>query len=107
MDSDVILALITVPDQDTADRLANALVEKRLAACVNIIPDLKSVYRWQGDICRDDESLLLVKTVRSRFDELKAAVIELHPYKLPEIIAVDVVAGLEAYLAWVAEETLV
>ena len=70
MAKDVILTLITVPDQETADRIAGTLVEEKLAACVNIIKDITSVYRWQGEICRDAELLLLVKTTQSNFEKM-------------------------------------
>ena len=105
MNKDVILTLVTVPDRETADRIAGNLIEKRLAACVNIVPGLTSVYRWKGEICRDDEFLLLIKTTQCIFEQLKVAVREIHPYDLPEIIAVKILDGLEAYLNWVAGET--
>ncbi len=99
---DVLLCLCTCPDPATAGRIAEALVEERLAACVNLLPGLQSVYRWQGQVQRDAEVLLLVKTTRQRYPALQA---RLHPYELPELLAVESVAGLPAYLQWVVEST--
>jgi len=102
--TDVLLVLITAPDQTSAERIATELVEKRLAACVNIIPGLTSIYRWQGEMHRDPEVLILVKTVRAAWERLQETVCNLHPYELPEIMAVEVSDGLAAYLDWVAAE---
>ncbi len=101
----VLLVLCTCPDPAGADLLAGSLVEQRLAACVNILPDLRSVYRWEGRIERAQESLLLIKTSADRFDALKEHIVSVHPYALPEILALDVVAGLDRYLDWVLTET--
>lgn len=100
-----VLVLVTVPSAADGERIAQALVEGRHAACVNVVPGLRSVYRWQGAVERADEALLLVKSTRSAFDGLAAAVRALHPYTLPEIVAVPLVAGLAAYLAWIDEGT--
>ena len=94
-----------VPDQDVADRIARALVEEGLAACVNRLPGVVSTYRWQGETQVGAELLLLIKTTRARFEALRARIVALHPYELPEVIAVDVARGHEPYLAWVAEST--
>ena len=102
--TDGLLVLITAPDQTSAERIATELVEKRLAACVNIIPGLTSIYRWQGEMHRDPEVLILVKTVRAAWERLQETVCNLHPYELPEIMAVEVSDGLAAYLDWVAAE---
>jgi len=102
---DVLLILITTPDRATADLIANALVEERLAACVNIVPGIRSVYRWKGLVEQSDESLLLVKSTMSRFGDLESRVRDLHPFELPEIIAVTLVSGLADYLHWVREST--
>jgi periplasmic divalent cation tolerance protein len=101
----VLLALCTAPNEEVADRIAHALVEERLAACVNRIGGLRSTYRWQGTVHDDAEVLLLIKTTSERLDALKARLPALHPHEVPELIALDVVAGLERYLAWVAAET--
>jgi len=101
----VLACFCTCPDADSAARIAQALVEERLAACVNQLPGLRSVYRWQGGIERADEVLLIAKTSAGRLEALTARVRELHPYELPELIAVEVAGGLAAYLDWVAEQT--
>ena len=102
---ETLLVYCTVPDQDVADRIARTLVEEQLAACVNRITGVVSTYRWQGEIKLDSELLLLIKTTRSRVDALIARIVALHPYELPEAIAVDVAAGHAPYLDWVARET--
>ena len=105
MQVNALICFCTCPDTDTAERLGEALVEERLAACVNILPGLRSVYRWQAEVERADETLLLIKTVRERFDALSARIKALHPHELPEVLAVEAAAGLPAYLRWVADET--
>jgi periplasmic divalent cation tolerance protein len=105
MSPQVLLAFCTCPDDETAERIARGLVEARLAACVNLLPRLTSVYRWQGKIEKDDETLLMIKTTASRFDALSDRLRELHPYELPEIIATPAARGLPEYLQWVVECT--
>ena len=102
---DLLLCLCTCPDRATAERLATVLVEERLAACVNLLPGLRSVYRWQGAVEQADEVLLLVKTTRARYPALEARLPALHSYELPELVAVESAGGLPAYLQWVATET--
>lgn len=99
-----LLCFCTCPDADTANRIADTLVAERLAACVNLVPGLRSVYRWRGAIESADEVLLLVKTTRERLAALTARIGALHPHELPEVIAVEVAGGLAAYLDWVAEQ---
>ncbi len=105
MDNPVLVVLCNCPDLDTARRLAEQAVERRLAACVNIIPAVESVYRWQGKVERESESTLLIKTSTKAFDTLRDALQAMHPDELPEIIAVPVSAGLTGYLDWVREST--
>lgn len=100
-----LVALATCPDRETAERIAETLVAGRHAACINIIPGLTSVYRWAGEVQRDDELLLVAKTTEGAFARLRDAVVEAHPDELPEVIAVPITAGLEGYLRWVSEET--
>jgi periplasmic divalent cation tolerance protein len=100
-----LLVLTNLPDLASAQALARSLVEQKLAACANILPAVKSVYRWQGALEEADEVSVLLKTSEARYAELEAAIGALHPYAVPEIIAVPIVAGLPAYLAWVAAET--
>lgn len=101
MNTTVLIALCTCPDAGVADRIAATLVDEGLAACVNLVPGLTSIYRWQGEIQRDAEVLLLIKTCEARLPELTHRVRELHPYELPELIAVPVSGGLPDYLEWV------
>ncbi|HJT98150.1 MAG TPA: divalent-cation tolerance protein CutA [Rhodanobacteraceae bacterium] len=100
-----LIVYCTVPDADVADRLARSLVEERLAACVNRLPGVVSTYAWQGEIRRDAELLLLIKTTRARFEALAARIVALHPYELPEIVAVDAALGLPGYLDWIESAT--
>jgi len=99
------VVLCTCPDEDVAERIASAIVEERLAACVNRIAGVVSTYRWQGQIHRDSEQLLVIKTTRERFEVLRERIVSLHPYDLPEVIAVDVVAGFDRYLPWIEAQT--
>lgn len=100
-----LACLCTCPDAASAARIADALVGERLAACVNVLPGLQSVYRWQGQVERASEVLLLIKTTRARLEALSARLVELHPYELPEVLAVDIAGGLPAYLAWIEDAT--
>jgi periplasmic divalent cation tolerance protein len=102
--SEAIVVLITAANAPEASRLAEMLVSARLAACVQILPEMESVYRWQGAIERELEVLLLAKTTRARFDELEREVRALHSYKIPEIVALPVAAGSELYLKWLGDE---
>ncbi len=99
------LVFCTCPDPASARRIADAVVGERLAACVNLIPGLVSVYRWQGKVEQADETLLLIKTTQDRLSALTARLTELHPHELPEVLAVEADAGLPAYRQWVAEQT--
>lgn len=95
------LVLTTCPDAETAERLAQALVHERLAACVNILPIAKSVYWWKGRVESATEQLLIVKSMTRVFRAIQKRIRELHPYELPEVIAVPVADGLPDYLAWI------
>jgi periplasmic divalent cation tolerance protein len=102
---DALLVLTNLPDDASAHALAAALVEARLAACVNILAPCRSVYRWDGKLENAAEVPLLVKTTAARYPELEAAIRARHPYELPEIVAVPIGHGLPAYLDWVASAT--
>jgi periplasmic divalent cation tolerance protein len=95
----------TAGSLEEAGKIAHTLVDARLAACVNIIPQVHSVYRWLGDVQTADEVLLMVKTTTDRSDAVRRKIIELHSYDLPECIAVDITAGSEPYLAWITDST--
>jgi periplasmic divalent cation tolerance protein len=101
--SEHLVVLSTVAQAEDAERIARALVERRLAACVNVVPGLLSFYRWKGSVQRDDERLLVIKTRRERYAELQHALQALHPYELPEVLALPVEAGSPAYLGWIDE----
>ena len=101
----VFLILSTCPDADTAQRLARILVGERLAACVSLMPAGVSTYRWQGRVEQAEEVQLLVKTCADRLDALPAAITHLHPYEVPEILALTPSAGLPAYLDWIRAQT--
>jgi periplasmic divalent cation tolerance protein len=103
--SDELIVLVTTPEDDTADRIADALVKERLAACVNIMPGIHSVYRWKGEVARDRESLMIIKTTAARYADLEARVKQLHSYTTPEVIAVRIDRGSAEYLDWLAEST--
>jgi periplasmic divalent cation tolerance protein len=105
MQSTKLLVLTNVPDRAAAEKLADMLIEKRLAACVNILAPCRSVYRWKGALQHDEEHPMLIKTTQERYLALEQALRERHPYELPEIIAVPIERGLPAYLDWVAAET--
>jgi periplasmic divalent cation tolerance protein len=102
---EVRVVLVTAPDAEVATRLARALVEERLAACANLVPGARSIYRWQGSVHDEAEVLLVIKTGADRVDALASRVKDLHPYDLPEVIALPAVAGSVEYLAWVVAES--
>ncbi|MCA1804769.1 MAG: divalent-cation tolerance protein CutA [Xanthomonadaceae bacterium] len=99
------LLLSTVPDRETGERIAAALVTERLAACVNILPGVTSIYEWQGEVQRDGECLLLIKTRKSLYSRLESRLLALHPYELPELLAVPLEGGLAGYLQWIQDNT--
>jgi periplasmic divalent cation tolerance protein len=100
-----LLVLTNLPDRAAAERLADLVVGKNLAACVNILAPCRSVYRWKGAVQYDEEHPMLIKTTTERYGALEQALRSGHPYELPEIIAVPIERGLPAYLDWVAAET--
>jgi periplasmic divalent cation tolerance protein len=102
---ETLLVLTNMPDRPSAERLAQSLVHSRLAACVNILAQCRSVYSWKGKVENADEHPMLIKTTRDRYASLEAAIRAGHPYELPEIIAVTLAAGFPAYLDWVVAET--
>ncbi len=103
--TDVVAVLVTVPDAGKAAELARALVEERLAACGNVVAGVRSIYRWEGKVQDEGEALLVLKTARRRFPDLLARIRSLHPYEVPEILAIPVEEGHGAYLDWVDQST--
>jgi periplasmic divalent cation tolerance protein len=100
-----VVCFVTIDDPEKAAAIARAIVERRLAACVNIIPEIRSIYFWDGRLCDESERLLVMKTRSDLYDELERAVIELHPYQTPEIICLEISRGLPDYLQWINETT--
>ena len=105
MKDDVVALLVTAPDEETGRRIARALVEERLAACVNVLPGVRSIYRWKGAVEEASEVMLVAKTRAERAGALAARVRALHPYELPEVVALPVTDGSRAYLRWVIAES--
>ncbi len=103
--TDALVVLVTAPTPERAGEIGRALVEERLAACANVVPGLRSIYRWEGKVQDEPEVLLVLKTTRDRFDALRERVLALHPYVVPEVVALAVEAGSAPYLAWIVGET--
>lgn len=100
-----LIVLCTAPDQSAAEHIAGALVDERLAACVNILPGVTSIYSWQGKREADREVVLIIKTREGVYQSLEQRIVALHPYELPEVVAVPLVGGLAGYLGWIDEMT--
>lgn len=103
--TDAMLVLTTLPSAEAAAELAKAVVGEKLAACANLLPAVRSIYRWQGRVQDEGEVLVLFKTRQEHFERLKARLLELHPYEIPEVLAVPVEQGYQAYLDWLGQET--
>jgi periplasmic divalent cation tolerance protein len=101
--TEYVVALSTVGRAEDAERIGRELVERRLAACVNVVPGLTSIYRWKGAIESESERLLVIKTRRERIDDLKTALVSLHPYEVPELVVLPIEGGHAPYLAWIGE----
>jgi periplasmic divalent cation tolerance protein len=104
--TDKLLVLTTSGSEAEARKIAQALVERRLAACVNIVPRIQSVYRWEGKVEQAEEFLLLIKTVKAREEQVGAAICELHSYDVPECIAIPIESGSAEYLKWLTDSVL-
>jgi len=100
-----IIVLVTTPNSDEANQIANALVSTQLAACANIVPLIESIYRWEGEVKRDNEALMIIKTTDDRYPELERRVKELHSYGTPEIVALRIERGSSDYLEWLRHST--
>lgn len=101
--SETAVILVTGPDAATLEEIGRRLVEERLAACLNVVPGITSVYRWQGRVHRDSEAMAAIKTTRARAAAVEARIRELHPYELPEVLVLPVAGGSNAYREWVAD----
>lgn len=106
MESGFVVVLVTAPGEEKAVELARMLVEERLAACVNVVPRLRSIYRWEGRVQDDAEAMLVIKTRAGLFEALRERVVALHPYTCPEVLALPVREGHGPYLDWLAGSTL-
>ncbi len=105
MQEQLIVVLITAPSADVGEEIARHLVENKLAACVNQAGAVQSLYQWQGSVHQDEETLLIVKSRMDLFEQLASLVQSLHPYEVPEIIALPIIAGLSEYMNWIVEST--
>jgi len=103
--TDVLVVFVTVGDKDEAVAISRTLVGEKLVACVNMIPQIRSIYWWKDELCDDSETLLMMKTSKAMFESLKGRICELHSYEVPEIIAMKVEQGLPDYLNWVIQNT--
>jgi len=101
--NNALIVLVTAPNVEEASRIANALVGGQLAACVNIVGGIESIYRWEGRVARDNEVLMIIKTTDARYAELEEQVKALHSYTTPEVIALRIERGAEAYLKWLSD----
>lgn len=100
----VMIVLVTFPTIDVAREIGELLVERQLVACVNLVPGVESIYRWEGKVCREGEVLGVFKVTEEGYGRFEEALVELHPYDVPEVLGVDVVKGFEGYLGWVRGE---
>jgi periplasmic divalent cation tolerance protein len=103
---DFIVVLVTAPDEDGAAKMAETLVEERFAACINIVRDIRSIYSWEGKIEDEREVLMVIKTKKELFEPLKKRIQEMHPYSVPEIIALPILVGSPDYLRWLGDVTV-
>ena len=105
MENKYLVVFITTPSTKIGEQIAEKLVAEKLAACVNILPEMMSIYIWKGEICNDSEVLLIVKTRADLFEALSATVQTLHPYEVPEVLAIPVSTGSDDYLSWIRQVT--
>src|SRR5271157_2992929 len=105
MNPECIVIFCTVPNEETASLIAERLVGDKLAACVNIVPGIKSIYTWKGQVCRDSELLCVIKSRASLFADIEKAIREVHPYEVPEIISLPIGEGHGAYMRWIVDST--
>lgn len=103
MDNEYLVVLVTAPGEDKASEMAHSLLEDGLCACINITPKIRSVYKWQGNIVDEEESLLIIKTKKELFEDLKERIINIHPFDVPEVIALPIAEGSKRYLDWIED----
>ena len=106
MHTELLTVFMTAPDVEVAERMGRILVEERLIACANVVQDVLSLYRWEGEVQRDSEALVIMKTTADALAALEARVVELHPYDVPEVLALPVLGGHGAYMEWVRAEVV-
>ncbi|MFC1997139.1 divalent-cation tolerance protein CutA [Chloroflexota bacterium] len=106
MDPKYLTVFVTAPSTEEGGKIARTLVSEKLAACVNIVPGITSIYTWDAEVCEDNEVLLIIKTRADLFDSLSTTVQKEHPYEMPEVIALPISAGAASYLSWIDEVTL-
>jgi periplasmic divalent cation tolerance protein len=102
--SEIIIVFVTVPGLREGSRISRAILTSRLAACVNVIPGVQSMYKWKGKIVREKEAMLVMKTTRLRYRKLEQKIKKLHPYEVPEVIAIPLICGSSQYIEWVTRE---
>ena len=101
--TDTLVVLVTAPGAEEAARLARTLVEEKLVACGNVVPGVRSIYRWEGKVCDEQEALLVLKAPARRFPELRDRILALHPYQVPEVVALRIEDGSEKYIDWIVQ----
>jgi periplasmic divalent cation tolerance protein len=101
--TETLVVLVTAPDAEEAARIARAVVEEKLAACGSVVPAVRSIYRWEGKVCDEQEALLVLKAPAKRFPELRDRVVALHPYQVPEVVALRIEDGSERYIDWIVQ----
>ncbi|MCX7679339.1 MAG: divalent-cation tolerance protein CutA [Spirochaetes bacterium] len=106
MQTNEIVILCTVPNEVVAENIARMLVENKIAACVNIVPNLVSIYSWKGQVCRDSELLCIIKSKAELFEKIETAIKSVHPYEIPEIIALPIIKGHAPYISWIYDVTI-
>lgn len=104
--SEIIVVFMTVPSLREGNRISRAVLTSRLAACVNVIPGIRSMYQWKGKIVQEKEAMLVLKTTRSRYRKLEQKIKQLHPYEVPEVIAIPLICGSSQYIEWVTKEVI-
>jgi periplasmic divalent cation tolerance protein len=105
METKHLVVFVTTPSKDIGEQIAKTLMETQMAACVNLLPEMRSIYTWEGEVCNEAEVMMVIKTQANLFEALAESIQSLHPYEVPEIIAVPIIAGSENYLAWIEAVT--